>query len=135
MEEEFYAIIKLVSGEEVFSKVCPCEENEKIILILDNPVTIEYVNIQQMGITTLRLNPWIKFTEETMFIIDFDKIITISEVNDKKILNIYNKFLEGNGKSNKVNKNKKNKLSGRMGYLSSIADARIILEKIYNKNI
>ncbi len=135
MEEEFYAIIKLVSGEEVFSKVCPCEENEKIILILDNPVTIEYVNIQQMGITTLRLNPWIKFTEETKFIIDFDKIITISEVNDKKILNIYNKFLEGNGKSNKVNKNKKNKLSGRMGYLSSIADARIILEKIYNKNI
>jgi hypothetical protein len=135
MEEEFYAIIKLVSGEEVFSKVCPCEENEKIILILDNPVTIEYVNIQQMGITTLRLNPWIKFTEETMFIIDFDKIITISEVNDKKILNIYNKFLEGNGKTNKFNKNKKNKLSGRMGYLSSIADARIILEKIYNKNI
>lgn len=132
MEEEFYAIIKLVSGEEVFSKVCPCEEEEKIILILDNPVTIEYMHIKQMGMTTLKLNPWIKFTDETMFIIDFDKIITISEINDKKILNIYNKFLEGSGKSTKLDKKKK--LSKKMGYLSSIADARISLEKIYNKH-
>ena len=37
-EEEFYAAIKMVSGEEVFSKVCPCEEKDRIILILDNPV-------------------------------------------------------------------------------------------------
>lgn len=131
MEEEFYAVIKLVSGEEVFSKVCPSEENNKIILILDNPVTVEYIQLQQMSMSGLKLNPWIKFTDESMFIIDFDKIITISEVNDKKILKLYNKFLEENGKQ--ISQNKK-KLSEKMGYLSSIADARISLERIYNKN-
>jgi hypothetical protein len=129
MEEEFYAIIKLVSGEEVFAKVCPCEENNKTILILDNPVTIEIMQLQQVGVTALKLNPWITFSDESMFIIDFDKIITISEVNDKNMLKLYNKFLATRSKS--INKTK---LSKRMGYLSTIADARITLEKIYNQD-
>ena len=129
MEEEFYAIIKLVSGEEVFAKVCPCEENNKTILILDNPVTIEIMQLQQVGVTALKLNPWITFSDESMFIIDFDKIITISEVNDKNMLKLYNKFLATRSKS--INKTK---LSKRMGYLSTIGDARITLEKIYNQD-
>ncbi len=129
MEEEFYAIIKLISGEEVFAKVCPCEENNKTILILDNPVTVELMQVQQIGMTALKLNPWITFSDESMFIIDFDKIITISEVSDKNMLKLYNKFL-----SNKSKSITKRKLSKRMGYLSTIADARIILEKIYNKD-
>jgi hypothetical protein len=129
MEEEFYAIIKLISGEEVFAKVCPCEENNKTILILDNPVTVELMQVQQIGMTALKLNPWITFSDESMFIIDFDKIITISEVSDKNMLKLYNKFL-----SNKSKSITKRKLSKRMGYLSTIADARIILEKIYNQD-
>ena len=131
MEEEFYAIIKLVSGEEIFSKVCSCEENNKLILILDNPVTVEFMQLPQMGASALKLNPWIKFTDESMFVIDFDKVITISEVNDKKILKLYNKFLHSSGA---IESKTKRKLSKSMGYLSSIADARITLEKIYNKN-
>lgn len=129
MEEEFYATIKLVSGEEIFSKVCPCEENDKTILILENPVTIEVMQLEHMGMTALKLNPWISFSDDSMFIINFDKVITISEVNDKNMLKMYDKFLMKNNK-----KITKSKLSKRMGYLSSIADARISLERIYNKN-
>ena len=129
MEEEFYATIKLVSGEEIFSKVCPCEENDKTILILENPVTIEVMQLEHMGMTALKLNPWISFSDDSMFIINFDKVITISEVNDKNMLKMYDKFLLKNNK-----KITKSKLSKRMGYLSSIADARISLERIYNKN-
>lgn len=84
-----------------------------------------------MSMTGLKLNPWIKFSDESMFIIDFDKVVTISEVTDKKIIKLYNRFLEENGRV--VNNNRK-KLSEKMGYLSSIADARISLERIYNKN-
>ena len=130
MEEEFYAVIKLVSGEEIFSKVCPSEENNKIILILDNPVTIEFMQLPQSGASALKLNPWIKFTDESMFIIDLDKVITISEVNDKKVLKLYDKFLTGSGKLENINKKK---LSRKMGYLSSVADARISLERLYKK--
>ena len=40
MEEEFYASIKLVSGEEVFALVSASEEEDRTLLILDNPVII-----------------------------------------------------------------------------------------------
>jgi hypothetical protein len=82
MYEEFYASIKLVSGEEVFSKVCPCEEDDRTILILDNPVTMETITIRQFGMTALKVIPWMKLTDDTMFIIDMNKVITITEVDD-----------------------------------------------------
>jgi hypothetical protein len=126
MEEEFYAVIKLISGEEIFSKVCPCEEEERILLILDNPVTIETVNLKQFGLTGVKVNPWIKFTDDTMFIINMDKVLTMSEVNDEDLLKMYNKYVRNKNKETKVNKPTAN-----MGYLSSITDARIYLEKLY----
>ena len=41
MEDEFYSVLKLVSGEELMAKVCPCYEDDRIVLILDNPVVIK----------------------------------------------------------------------------------------------
>jgi hypothetical protein len=126
MEEEFYAVIKLISGEEIFSKVCPCEEDERTLLILDNPVTIETVNLKQFGLTGVKVNPWIKFTDDSMFIINMDKVLTMSEVTDEDVLKMYNKYVKKKNKEETSNKPTPN-----MGYLSSIADARIYLEKLY----
>jgi len=52
-KEEFHAVIKLVSGEEIFAKVCPCEEEDKTILILDCPVTFENIIIRQSYYTPI----------------------------------------------------------------------------------
>lgn len=128
MEEEFYAVIKLISGEEIFSKVCSCDEDERTILILDNPVVVQVMNIQQMGLKAVRMNPWVTFTSDTMFVMDLDKVITMSEVTDEDFIRMYNKFTKG--KSKKTNKAK---LSKKMGYVSSIAEARETLERLYNK--
>jgi hypothetical protein len=126
MEEEFYAVIKLISGEEIFSKVCPCEEDERIILILDNPVTIQTVNLKQIGLTGFKINPWIKFTDDSMFILNMDKILTMSEVRDPDLIQMHDKYIKGKDK-----KSRPAKPTSNMGYLSSIADARIYLEKLY----
>jgi hypothetical protein len=126
MEEDFYAIIKLISGEEILSKVCPCDENDRIILILDNPITMESVTIRQLGITTIKVSPWIKFADESMFIMDMEKVITMTEITDEDLIKVHQKFVrEKNKKSNK------SELTSKMGYLSSVADARIALEKLY----
>ena len=126
MEEDFYAIIKLISGEEIFSKVCPCDEDDRIMLILDDPITMESVTIRQLGISTIKVSPWIKFADDSMFIIDMEKIITMTEINDEDLIKMHQKFVkERNKKSNK------SELTSKMGYLSSIADARISLEKLY----
>jgi len=126
MEEDFYAILKLVSGEEILSKVCPCDEDDRIVLILDNPITMESVTIRQLGISTIKVSPWIKFADDSMFVMDMEKVITMTEITDEDLIKMHQKFVrERNKKSNK------SQLTSKMGYLSSIADARISLEKLY----
>ena len=34
MEDDFYASLKLISGEEVFAKVAACDEDNRILLLL-----------------------------------------------------------------------------------------------------
>ncbi len=56
-KEEFHAVLKLVSGEEIFAKVCPCEEEDKTLLILESPVIFEMITIRQAGIQALHQPP------------------------------------------------------------------------------
>jgi hypothetical protein len=126
MEEDFYAVIKLVSGEEIFSVVCPSEEEGKTMLILHNPVTIEVVLMKQLGMQGYKIDPWLKFADDDTFLLDMDKVLTISEVRDSETIEMYHKFLK-----QKDNKNSKNPLTPEMGYLSSVSEARKKLEKLY----
>ena len=126
MEEDFYAILKLVSGEEILSKVCPCDEDDRIVLILDNPITMESVTIRQLGISTIKVSPWIKFADDSMFVMDMEKVITMTEITDEDLIKMHQKFVRERNK-----KSYKSQLTSKMGYLSSIADARISLEKLY----
>ena len=130
MEEEFYAVIKLISGEEIFSKVCPCEEEDRTILLLDNPVTIETFNMRQMGVSGLKINPWIKYTDDSMFVMDMDRVITMSEVTDEEMLFMYAKYIKKKNRKPSVS----NKPSESMGYLKSITEARVSLEKIFRES-
>ena len=126
MEEDFYAVIKLISGEEIFSIVCPSEEEGRTMLILNNPVTIEVIVMKQIGMQGYKIDPWLKFADDDTFLLDMDKVLTISEVRDPETLEMYHKFLR-----QKENKNSKNPLSPEMGYLSSVSEARKRLEKLY----
>jgi hypothetical protein len=126
MEEEFYATIKLVSGEEVFSKVCPCDEQDRIILILDNPVIMEHIPIPSIRHSMISVNPWIKNSSEDIYLIDIDKIITITEVKDKELLKVYKRYLKTKDKSSG-----RIEVTPNMGFISSIDDARESLEKLY----
>ena len=126
MEEDFYAVIKLVSGEEIFSIVCPSEEEGRTMLILNNPVTIEVIVMKQIGMQGYKIDPWLKFADDDTFLLDMDKVLTISEVRDPETIEMYHKFLR-----QQENKNSKNPLSEEMGYLSSVSEARKRLEKIY----
>jgi hypothetical protein len=127
MEDEFYAIIKLISSEEIFSKVSYCDEGDRTILILEDPVVIESITIQKFSMEAYKINPWIKFTDETTFLIDMERVITISEVRDSDMIKIYEKFIK-----TKIKKQNKKNVSPNMGYISSISEARISLEKLYN---
>ena len=126
MEEDFYAVIKLISGEEIFSIVCPSEEDEKTMLILQNPVTIEVIVMKQIGMQGFKIDPWLKFADDDTFLLDMDKVLTISEVRDEETIGMYHKFL-----TQQQNKNSRTPVSSDMGYLSSVSEARKRFEKLY----
>ena len=126
MEEDFYAVIKLVSGEEIFSIVCPSEEDGRTMLILNNPVTIEVIVMKQIGMQGYKIDQWLKFADEDTFLLNMDKVLTISEVRDPETIEMYHKFLK-----QQDNKNSKSTVSQEMGYLSSVSEARKRLEKLY----
>jgi len=126
MEEDFYAVIKLVSGEEIFSIVCPSDEEDQLMLILNNPVTIEVVVMKQLGMQGYKIDPWLKFADDDTFLLEMEKVLTISEVRDEETIEMYHKFLR-----QKNEKDSKNPITREMGYLSSVTEARKMLEKLY----
>ena len=129
MNEEFYATIKLISGEEIFAQVTPCEEEDRTLLILDTPVIFESITIKHMGVSAMKVEPWISMGDDSMILINMDKVITINEVKDEQILCIYNKYLR-----DKDRDSNQTKVNENMGFLASIAEARVNLEKLYKSS-
>ena len=128
IEDEFYATLKLNSGEEIYAKIAASEEEGRTMLILHSPITI--VEVKQKGsMVGYKVEPWLKTTKDDMFIINMDNVITLSESTDLEIISVYQQFVQDMASS----KSGGPKLSRRMGYVSSVNDAKDILEKIYKK--
>ena len=129
-EEEFLGVIKLVSAEEILAKICPCEEEDKPILILDSPVTFETIQIRHMGgMGAVRVNPWLEMSNNSPLVINMEKVITVSEIHDDQVIKIYERYLKDKDRDNNASPVDKD-----MGFLSSISDARIFLEKLYKSS-
>jgi hypothetical protein len=137
MGEEFYAIIKLVSGEEIFSLVSVDENDGDPIVILQDPITMKLLH-NSHG-THIKIKSWIELSTEDFFILRPDKIITMSESKDPKLIAIYTNYLEeesdfesGSIESTDSNKTKPTK---KMGYISSVESARKKLEDIFKLEV
>jgi len=139
MGDEFYCVIKLVSGEEIFSLVAKDENDGDPVLILQTPVTIKMINSSNGSI--IKVKPWMELTSDDFFIVKPDKIITITEISDENLINIYERYLRDSENEDiyedlySKNTTGKVKPSEKMGYISSVKDARKKLEKIFKLEV
>ena len=92
MGEEFYAIIKLTSGEEILSVVCVDESEDEAVIILNNPVTMKYISHPGMR-SLVKVKPWLELSDQDIFVIRQDKIITMTETQDAKLISDYDQFV------------------------------------------
>ena len=138
MGDEFYAIIKLVSGEEIFSMVCTDTNEEDTILLLHHPVIMNM--IQSSKGSFIKVPPWMEMTDDDMFAVKLDKIITMTETNDKKLIQVYKHYIDDvDSEKDSITLDMyksggKVNISNKMGYISSVEEARDSLEKIFNIN-
>ena len=128
MGEEFHAVIKLVTGEEIFSLVCVDENDGDPILLLMNTVVMKVMK-NHVG-QYVKVKPWMEVATDDLYVIKYDKIITMTEVKEGQMIDFYNKYL--NEEDYDWEEDGRTKISDKMGYISSVDDARKLLEKLYN---
>jgi hypothetical protein len=129
MEEDFYASIKLKSGEEIFARVLPCDEEHKITLIITNPMIVTHMSGRN-GSMGYKVEPWMKTTTEDMFAIKMDDIVTMSETSDIEMIMLHQSFVQ---RIEDI-KNQRPNISRKMGYLANVNDAKELLEKIFKNS-
>ena len=120
---EFLAAIKLVSGEELLSMVTSVHDENGDYLIVENPIEVEEVLLpnKQAG---AKVQPWMKFSREEQFVIPKEHVITIVEVAEEVEV-FYHMSLR------KLNNDF---ITDARGKISTVDEARIKLNKIFNKD-
>jgi hypothetical protein len=91
IEEEFLAVIKLVSSEEILAIAAPMKGDQ---LLVTNPIVIQPA-IARSGFTVFKVIPWLKTTTADTVIIDKRNIITLVECFDQEMVDLYNQYLKG----------------------------------------
>ena len=127
MGEEFHAVIKLVTGEEIFALVCVDENDGDPILLLMNPVVMKVMR-NHVG-QYVKVKPWMEIPTDDLYVIKYDKIITMTEVKEGNMIEFYNRYL--NEDDVDFEDDGRTKISDKMGYISSVDDAREMLETLY----
>ena len=132
MEEEFYATIKLVSGEELVSKVCYLTEENKIML--ERPLVVENSKQRkgQLEVAGFLLKEWISATFDNMFVINKDHVLTMIEI-EGEIVDFYEKTLL-RMETGKSLAGRGNKLARDSGYLGSVKEMKKSLEDLFNRS-
>ena len=128
MGEEFHAVLKLITGEEIFSLVSVDENDGDSLIMLSNPVIMKMLS-GPAG-KYVKVKPWLELPDQDLFLIKYDKIITMSEVNDENLIKFYTRYL--NDEDVDIELDGKVKLNDKMGLLTTVDDARQSLERIFN---
>ena len=136
MEPDFIATIKLITGEELISKVSYMPDDDS--LVLENPMQVSGIDQQKKNVRVngFALTEWIRSTFDHMFVLPKRHVLTMTEIEDDKIQNFYNitvakhvveltQFKESQQSS---------EFTRDMGKLGSVQNTKKSLEDLYKRS-
>ena len=126
IEDDFYATLKLKTGEEIFAKIAATEEEDRTMLLISNPIIIHELK-GKMGVVGYKIEPWLKTTTDDMFIINLADVLTMSESSDVEMIMMYQDYIRASDK----NTTNHSPIDRKMGRLGNVNDVKEILEKIF----
>jgi len=135
----FYASIKFKTGEEVLCYVKDANPEDDLIMI-ENPIEVEEIDIPGV-VQGMKLKAWLKVSHRSQFIISGEDIVTITEVPTHVIsfyISSLKKLEDLNTKRPSPPRRRQRgriPLDNDMGLISSIDDARELLEQVFLKDI
>ena len=135
MGEDFYCTVKLITGEEIFALACVDDNDEDPVLVLQNPVIMKLIETRNGY--AVKVKPWLQIPGDDFFIVKLDKIVTMTEITETRIIQFYNNYLNDD-QDDKEDDNQllgsssnQSKVTKRMGYVTTVEDAREMLENLY----
>ena len=134
-DEEFYFLVKLITGEELVGKGFAVEEDGLTQIFVTDPIEINCITktTNNSVIKGVVMNKWMQFSDEDFFILNEKDIISIGGLSSEMI-HMYNLFLKKSSQGKTIQddiEENKVELDNEMGYISSVEDARRRLEKIF----
>ncbi len=132
MGSDFHATIKLITGEEIFALVSVDNTEEDPVIIMQSPVIMKVLSTGRGSM--MKIRPWLEVPGDDIYIIKYDRILTMSEVKDKMIISMYTTYCdEGDFDFGEfINEESSNhEVTKKMGYISNVEDARKKLEDLF----
>jgi len=124
--DEFYASLKLVSGEEILALVVVDNTGKPENIVISNPVVCQEIRSSGTNIPMgYKFEPWMKLTDDDTYVLPLEKVITLSQITSNEIVDTYKDVVEYGFKATNPD------LTKDMGYINSVSKARDILEKLY----
>ena len=136
MEEEFVATIKLTTGEEIISKVSYMPDDDS--LVLENPMSVTHIDQQKknLRVNGFALTEWIHSTFDHMFVLPKQHVLTMTEIEDKKIQNFYTVTVQKHMVELTSFKDSQQSMefTRDMGKLGSVQNTKKLLEDLYKRS-
>ena len=136
MEEDFIATIKIITGEELISKVSYMPDDDS--LVLENPMEVKRIDQQKQNIRVngFALHEWIYSTFDHMFVLPKQHVITMTEVEDKRIQHFYTETVKRHivELTSFKEASEPKVFSREMGNLGSVNKTKTFLEDLYKRS-
>ena len=136
MEPDFIATIKLTTGEELISKVSYMPDDDS--LVLENPMSVTRIDQQKKNIRVngFALHEWIHSTFDHMFVLPKQHVLTMTEIEDKKISEFYTESVRRH--TSEINHFRESydpqSFTREMGHLGSVKNTKRFLEDLYKRS-
>ena len=135
-DEEFHAVFKLLSGDEVLGKTILTEDNGETLAFIQDPVCVEIFNKdikdENKVLRGMAFNKWMQLAEEEFYIIREKDIIAVASMN-KDVMIMYDSFITGRELSEERKRQAEIAIKNQQGYIGNIEDARKLFEKLFKR--
>ncbi len=124
--DEFYASLKLVSGEEILALVVVDNVGKPENVVISNPLICKEIRSPGTNIPMgYKFEPWMKLSDDDTYVLPLEKVITLSQITSNEIVDTYKDVVEHGFSDTNPD------ITKDMGYVNSVSKARDLLEKLY----
>ena len=124
--DEFYASLKLITGEEILGLVMVDSSGIPENIIVSNPLVCQEIRSSGTNIPMgYKFEPWMKLSDDDTYVLPLEKVITLSQITSNEIVDTYKDVVEHGFSDTNPD------ITKDMGYVNSVSKARDILEKLY----